>query len=109
MPSFQSNQEYFQAVTALMAKLELGGHQQAADELRDGYRCLNGLTDGWALFLESVEKVQATHAKRFSREDQQTLEVIRAAAHKIVYRPWSADSLLHRLAMRFSRRAPGVI
>lgn len=86
MRSFQSNEEYFEAVAALIGKLELGGHQQAADELRDGYRCLNGLTDGWALFLESVERVQASQAKRFSREDQQALEVIQAAAHKIVYR-----------------------
>ena len=86
MRSFQSNEEYFEAVAALIGKLELGGHQQAADDLRGGYRCLNGLTDGWALFLESVERVQASQAKRFSREDQQALEVIRAAAHKSVYR-----------------------
>ncbi len=43
MRSTQSNGEYFEAV---MAKLELEGHQQAADQLRNGYRCLNGLTDG---------------------------------------------------------------
>ena len=86
MPSFQSNEEYFRAVDDLIARLELGGHRQAADELRDGYRCLNGLTDGCALFLEAVERVQATRSDRFGGEDQQALEAIRAAAHKAVYR-----------------------
>ena len=86
MPSFQSNEEYFRAVKDLVARLELGGHRQAADELGDGYRCLNGLTDGWALFLEAVERVQATWSDGFGGEDQQALEAIRAAAHKAVYR-----------------------
>ena len=86
MPSFQSNEEYFQAVEDLIARLEFGGHQQAADGLRDGYQCLNGLTDGWALFLASVEAVEATQFERLSREDQQAIEAIRAAAHKAVYR-----------------------
>lgn len=40
--------EYFAAVRAFIAKLERGGHEQAARELREGYGCLNGLTDGWA-------------------------------------------------------------
>ena len=37
------------------------------------------LTDGWALFLESIEGVPATASKRFDREDQCALETIRAA------------------------------
>jgi hypothetical protein len=86
MSRFQSNEEYFRAVEALIARLELGGHQRAADELRDGYRCLNGLTDGCALFLEAVERVRATQSERLSREDRQALETIRGAAHKAVYR-----------------------
>ena len=86
MTSFQSNEEYFRAVDGLIARLELGGHQQAADELRDGYRCLNGLTDGWALFLEAVEMVQATRSDRFGGDDKQALEAIRAATRKAVYR-----------------------
>ena len=86
MPPFRSNEEYFRAAEALIARLELGGHQQAADELRDGYRCLNGLTDGCALFLEAVERVQATQAEGLSGEDQQALETIRGAARKAVYR-----------------------
>ena len=85
MPSFHSNAECLQAIEGLISRLALGGHQQAADELRDGYRCLSGLTDGWALFLGSVEAVQATRSERFSLEDRRALKAIRAAAHKVVH------------------------
>jgi len=86
MASFRSNEELFEAVSDLMAKLEIGGHHQAVAELKEGLGCLNGLTDGWALFLEAIERVQATESKRFSREDQKALKTIRATVHAIVYR-----------------------
>jgi hypothetical protein len=86
MQLFQSNEEYFKAVEDLIARLQSGGHRQAADELRDGYRSLNGLTDGWALFLESLEKVKAAYSGRFDREDREMLETIRQSTHKAVYR-----------------------
>ena len=86
MRAFQSNEEFFQTVEALIASLELAGNQRAADEVRDGYRCLNGLTDGSALFLESLERVQSTQSDGLSREDRQTLERLRAAVHRAVYR-----------------------
>ena len=52
----------------LLTRLDAGGHAEAAAELRRGFSCLNGLTDGWALFLESIEKVEAEHAARFAGE-----------------------------------------
>ena len=82
---FSSNEEFFQAVRDLIARLEATGHPQAAAELRSGFGCLNGLTDGAALFLESIEKVQAS-VDRFDRDDRQALEAIRTAVHKAVYR-----------------------
>ena len=86
MSAFRSSEEFFRAVEALIARLEGAGHQEAASELKDGLRCLNGLTDGSALFLDSIEKVRATEAKRFARDDQQALETIRAWVHVAVYR-----------------------
>jgi hypothetical protein len=86
MAAFRSSEDFFHAVDALIARLEDAGHHQAASELSDGVRCLNGLTDGSALFLDSIEKVQATESKRFAREDQQALETIRARVHVAVYR-----------------------
>jgi hypothetical protein len=86
MRSFESNADYLAFVEAFMARLRAEGHLQAADELLDGYRCINGLTDGWALYLEAVEGVQARTATRLSAADRADLEIIRAAAHKAVYR-----------------------
>ena len=86
MTSLHSNDEFFQGVEDLIAKLKDGGHQQAAVDLRDGLAHLNGLTDGWACFLESIERVQATESKRFAREHQRALEMIRATAHAAVFR-----------------------
>jgi hypothetical protein len=86
MPRLQSNEDCFRAIEGLIARLELEGHRQAADDLRSGYRCLNGLTDGWALLLESLDQIQATQAVRFSVEDQEALEAIRLGAYMAVYR-----------------------
>jgi len=73
-------------VRGLIAKLEVGGHRTAAVELRDGFSCLNGLTDGWALFLEAIEKVCSTHAEAFAPDEREALDSIRAAARTAVYR-----------------------
>jgi len=86
MTGFRSSEDLFQAARDLIAELEAGGHPQAAATLRDGFRCLNGLTDGWALFLESIEKVRAAEAKNLAQEHRKALEAIRSAAHVAVYR-----------------------
>jgi hypothetical protein len=86
MAAFRSSEEFFEAVYTLIARLEAAGHHQAASELRDGLRCLNGLTDGSALFLDAIETVQTAESRRFAREDQQALETIRARVHVAVYR-----------------------
>src|SRR5438874_2187800 len=86
LAAFRSNEEFFQAVADLMDKLEAGGHPQAAAELRDGFGCLNGLTDGSALFLESIQRVEATYARQFAPDERKALERIRRAVHRAVYR-----------------------
>ena len=86
MTGFRSNEELFQAVRDLVAQLDVAGHHQAAARLKDGFGCLNGLTDGWALFLEAIEAVQASEATRFAPDHRKALEALRAAAHAAVYR-----------------------
>jgi hypothetical protein len=86
MASFRSNEDYFQAIVDFAARLDTAGHSEAAAELRDGLGAINGLTDGWALLLESIERVKATHASRLTAEERETLETMRAAAHSAVYR-----------------------
>jgi hypothetical protein len=83
---FESSEDLFGAVRDLRARLEAGGHAGAATELGDGFRLLNGLTDGWALFLDSIETVRADHSKQFAPQEQADLERIRKAVHAAVYR-----------------------
>ena len=71
---------------AFIAKLERDGHEQAALELRYGYGCLNGLTDGWAQFLESIDRVGKFCSTGFDTDDRESLKMIRAVAHRAVYR-----------------------
>jgi len=74
-------------VDGLLTRLDAGGHAEAAAELRRGFSCLNGLTDGWALFLESIEKVEAEHAARFAGEERRELAAVRRAVRRAVYGP----------------------
>ena len=83
--SFSSTEECFEAARQLMTQLEHKAHGEAATELREGFACLNGLTDGWAMFLTSIEKVQAA-AYRLDPEDRRALEALREAAHVAVRR-----------------------
>ena len=84
--TFGSNAEFFQAVADLIAKLDGEFHRGAAAQLKRGLSCLNGLfLINQALFLESIEKVQADESDRFAADDQEALERIRAAAHTAMY------------------------
>ena len=86
MSPFKSNDEFFAAVRALIARLESAGHAQAAAELREGFACLNGLTDGSALFLEAIDKVRQERSREFDKGEREALEAIRKAVHAAVYR-----------------------
>ncbi len=83
---FASDEEFFGAVRELIGKLEKKGHQGAAAMLREGFGCLNGLTDGWALFLKSIDGVLSAGSRGFDKADRQSLNVIRAAVNNAVSR-----------------------
>jgi hypothetical protein len=78
MSKFGSTEEFFQAIRNLAADLERNGRREAATELMGGFSCLNGLTDGWGLLMESLERIQTT--------DREALAEILAATHAAVYR-----------------------
>jgi hypothetical protein len=86
MARFKSSEEIFQAVRDLLSRLEDHGHPAAVAELKAGFGCLNGLTDGWALFLESIEKVRAADARKFGRDEKRALDELRAAVRFAVHR-----------------------
>lgn len=54
MKSYKSNEEFFQAFEDLVRRIEESGQIDAANCLRDGFASLNGLTDGWALLMDSI-------------------------------------------------------
>ena len=55
---FRSSGEVLAAADRLICALEDGGFEAAAASVRRGFVSLNGLTDGWALFLEGLEKAE---------------------------------------------------
>jgi hypothetical protein len=83
--AFQSSEELVQAVLDLADQLDQTGHHSSAARLRDGLGCLNGLTDGWALLLEAIEKVHS-ESGHFRKSDRQALGTIQSAVVGIVYR-----------------------
>jgi len=89
---FKSNEKLFQAVNELIANLEKRGSISAAQELKKGFRLINGLTDGWALFLESIERLQNILPADSDADDLKNLLSIYETVYFAVYRkkpkPW---------------------
>ncbi len=82
---FNSNQEFFDTLSGLIDELR-GSHPIAATDLALGLRCVNGLTDGWALLLESIQKVESEHSTGLQQNQRDTLTDLRVAAYSLVYR-----------------------
>ena len=86
MASNPSNQTVFNDITALITRLKQAGHHQAANEIQSGYACLNGLTDGWVLLLESLQKVLSSHGDRIPADQKMELKALLGIVKKMVYR-----------------------
>lgn len=86
MAGYGSAEALFDAARDLFGRLEAGGHSQAAAELREGFACLNGLTDGGARFLAAIRRVESGPARAFAPEDRKALERIRKAVDAAVHR-----------------------
>ena len=77
MKSFATLEEFFNSVRGLIANLEMRGETGAASELRSGLSCLNGLTDGYALFREAIRRMACQIDSRrggYSRPNPQLRE-----------------------------------
>jgi hypothetical protein len=86
MKTFSSNEELFEAITTLIDRMEQDGHAEAAIDIQSGFACLNGLTDGWALFMESIEHVMTVYGHSLPSEETSELKIILKAVKKAVYR-----------------------
>ena len=86
MTIFKSNEEFLEAVDNLIARLEFTGHVESAAELKRGLQCLNGLTDGWALLLQSIESIRANKSRVLEEDERRALDMIHATVHATIYR-----------------------
>ena len=86
MKAYASNQDYFDELERLASRMEHGDNSEAAAEVRYGVACVNGLTDGWAMLMDSLEKTIALHGKSLPRDQADDLENAFQAARKAVYR-----------------------
>jgi hypothetical protein len=86
MTGYASAQELISELRAVIESLRLSGRANAAAELSYGLGALNGLTDGWAMLLESIHAVLASSAEHLDAAEEQALNRIGAAVHAAVYR-----------------------
>jgi hypothetical protein len=83
---FTTLDDYFEAVRTLAGDLEAAGLTDVATEVREGFGCLNGLTDGWAMFLEGLDRAGQRGRGRLSRVQRARLREVRAVAFRFTYR-----------------------
>ena len=86
MRNFKSNEEFFSAFRDLVERIEKQGNVPAAQELRRGFSCLNGLTDGWALLIESIDRTIAANRGKIEKPEMFELHDMLKAVKKAVYR-----------------------
>lgn len=86
MKTYASNQDFFTAISKLAERLDEIGPKQAANALRSGLSCLNGLTDGWAMLLESIEKILSEYRDQISVAELSELLAMRDIVKAVVYR-----------------------
>ena len=88
---FKSNEEFFQATMDFIAALHQSGRHSEAKTLQEGLGLVTGLTDGWALLLDSVKEVKKS-AGALNDSERKQLTEIHDAVYQAVYRrkrrPW---------------------
>ena len=86
MREYKSNDELFQAFSDLINRVEKQGNIAAARQLREGLSCLNGLTDGWALLMDSIDRTISENQGNIQKSDMSELKDMLKVVRKAVYR-----------------------
>ena len=84
--TYSSNEALFQHIRELITELQKQGHPSAAESLAEGLSAINGLTDGWALFMESVDHVIQSCGDSLQPVIAAQLEDVLGATRKVVFR-----------------------
>lgn len=87
-PRFRSSGEIFAAVERLICALESCGFREAAASARVGYASLNGLTDGWADFMDAMERAESELPGTANPELKKEIRELAAAGRFAVYGFW---------------------
>ncbi len=86
MKKYKSNNEFFDALRHLIHRIEGQGNIAAAQKLQEGFSCLNGLTDGWALLMESIDNTISENHGKIEPRDMAELQQMLKAVRRAVYR-----------------------
>jgi hypothetical protein len=86
MRNYKSNDAFLQALRDLIHRIEKQGNIPAAQQLREGFSCLNGLTDGWALLMESIDKTISENKGTIEASVMSELKDMLKVIRKFVYR-----------------------
>ena len=86
MKTYASSEQFFSALNRLIERIDLYGHHDAAQQIREGLSCLNGLTDGWAILMDSIEATMSQYKGKLLSEDMADLKGMHKAIQKVVYR-----------------------
>jgi len=79
-------QDVFNFTADLASRIESSGNAQVAYEIRNGLRSNTGLTDGWALFMKSLERALASSSGHISPRESEDLHDLLEFVRKAVYR-----------------------
>ncbi|MBX3245278.1 MAG: hypothetical protein KF685_12580 [Acidobacteria bacterium] len=85
MKTSSTNQDLFNAAEHLISLLEEQNEQRAAELIREGLISLNGLTDGWAIFLEKITLARMLTNKEIDEDTLELLDNIYSSIRDIVY------------------------
>jgi len=86
LKAYSSNEEFFRDLKLFIEQLDMAGYNTAAQELRTGLSSLNGLTDGWALLLESMEHVARKYGVVMGAKRAEELRRMLGVVVKVVHR-----------------------
>jgi hypothetical protein len=86
MQTSPTHEEFFQSIRIQIHRLRKAGHQAAADAIQDGFSALNGLTDGWAIFMEAIERAIEMVGAKLPHDQVEELQSILSSVRELVYR-----------------------
>ena len=86
MTTFNSNEEFFNALRDLIYRWCDERRLQPLSRLLPGYLAFNGLTDGWGQLLAGLVLARSIGADRFTESDWAILSDLISAAGQAIHR-----------------------